>query len=144
MRISDWSSDVCSSDLPSPQSPRTLALCFADHQICGSRPGLIIKGLRSTYVVRNMHQQVAGIVDQEIADGSPVDCKKQDERQKLRDKAYRLFVDRCRGLDHGNNQPDEQNQNERRACAEDRKGDVEVKRGSVREDHGVRRSIKKK
>src|SRR3546814_2304347 len=88
MRISDWSSDVCSSDL---------ALCFADHQICGSRPGLIIKGLRSTYVVRNMHQQVAGIVDQEIADGSPVDCKKQDERQKLRDKAYRLFVDRCRG-----------------------------------------------
>src|SRR3546814_19420668 len=85
MRISDWSSDVCSSDL---------------HQICGSRPGLIIKGLRSTYVVRNMHQQVAGIVDQEIADGSPVDCKKQDERQKLRDKAYRLFVDRCSGLEH--------------------------------------------
>src|SRR3546814_11696586 len=94
MRISDWSSDVCSSDLapPSPQSPRTLALCFADHQICGSRPGLIIKGLRSTYVVRNMHQQVAGIVDQEIADGSPVDCKKQDERQKLRDKADRKSV----------------------------------------------------
>src|SRR3546814_5157791 len=60
-----------------------------------------------------MHQQVAGIVDQEIADGSPVDCKKQDERQKLRDKAYRLFVDRCRGLDHGNNQPDDQHQHER-------------------------------
>src|SRR3546814_11536601 len=46
---------------PSPQSPRTLALCFADHQICGSRPGLIIKGLRSTYVVRKMHKQVAAI-----------------------------------------------------------------------------------
>src|SRR3546814_19995062 len=94
MRISDWSSDVCSSDLapPSPQSPRTLALCFADHQICGSRPGLIIKGLRSTYVVRNMHQQVAGIVDQEIADGSPVDCKKQDERKKIGRASWRERV----------------------------------------------------
>src|SRR3546814_19339158 len=80
---------------PSPQSPRTLALCFADHQICGSLPGLIIKGLRSTYVVRNMHPQIAGIAAQVIADGRTVVCKQKYDSTTLRATAYRLFVYQC-------------------------------------------------
>src|SRR3546814_6415813 len=35
LRISDWSSDVCSSDLPSPKSTRRSASCAAIYA-CGS------------------------------------------------------------------------------------------------------------
>src|SRR3546814_12372845 len=40
MRISDWSSDVCSSDLPSPSAPRLRAGALFLAPILAFRPGL--------------------------------------------------------------------------------------------------------
>src|SRR3546814_2781801 len=54
MRISDWSSDVCSSDLPSTESPRNSSLsleawpaCSAHHERC-TRAGARRSGSRPT------------------------------------------------------------------------------------------------
>src|SRR3546814_17677015 len=51
MRISDWSSDVCSSDLPHYKSP-TVWLKDASRAV-GVAPTLISKELRDAFVVAN-------------------------------------------------------------------------------------------
>lgn len=60
-----------------------------------------------------MHQQVTGVVDQEIANGYPVQREEQDERQELGDEAHGLFIDRRRSLDHRDYKPDHEHDYQR-------------------------------
>src|SRR3546814_3675789 len=49
MRISDWSSDVCSSDLPRMMTSRTMALCLISRSV----GGVIILGVKGDGDVRD-------------------------------------------------------------------------------------------
>src|SRR3546814_3593051 len=43
MRISDWSSDVCSSDLRDTEENMNIAECFGDNQNCSLLPSCALK-----------------------------------------------------------------------------------------------------
>src|SRR3546814_9942521 len=99
MRISDWSSDVCSSDLPA--SPRS-----APSRRSSARATPRSRGREwpSTHAVRN-----AGVdVDREVhqqAHHQPAENAEADENaQKLRHKAERRLADGGGGLHHAQQQ----------------------------------------
>src|SRR3546814_20053387 len=121
MRISDWGSDVCSSDLWQPER-RLSHLCDAEER-SALLGGASLSG--------------AGPTAGESVGRHPRACRQDHDRGESRDRG--------RGSDYGGKAhiPNEARGDVVRGHA-DRKSGVVGKGGSVREDRGGRGRIKKK
>src|SRR3546814_12265306 len=87
MRISDWSSDVCSSDLTSngrDVRAKDVALIFADAATGAHSPALVSQGKIANVIAakpterRAMLEEAAGIAGLHV--------RRKDDEQKLRDR----------------------------------------------------------
>src|SRR3546814_3993367 len=81
MRISDWSSDVCSSDLGSGRQS-------LDLRLVGRRPARIIVGQPAAQIAveHRIRRRVVEVVAGEIADTQPLDRRGEIGRASCRER----------------------------------------------------------